>query len=494
MFANPYIILLAAFGMSWLLVLYKSGTQKLRHIPTVGYSSLLLSYISAIKFIIKGTQVIQERYEKARGMFKVPMLQTWLVIVSGEELLQEVKTAPDSLLSAVLGLDELLQFSYTVGSEMVTNPYHASVIRTHLTRNLANLIPGMRDEMLTVFSETIPEKEEWVNYNASGAFEKVLARLSNRVIVGFPLCRSEDFLENAVRFTNDLVGVSALVCFLPPFLRPFSRYAFRSIANRTNVALKLLEPVIAQCRKLEDHTNDLNELTFLKWLILEANGDEQENIRLTKRVLMTNFAAIHTTSSAFLQTLYYLAANPSYIKPLREEIDKVISQDGWSKNSLDKLIKIDSFIREVQRLHPLVGITSFRKVMEDYTFCDGTFIPQNTILAVASDCVQRDNDIYPNAHEFDGFRFSRVNDGTGNRKNDIVSLSNNFLSFGIGKHACPGRFFAAYQLKLLLSHVIVNYDVKFEDEGVRPEDVLLGFSRNPNPKAEIMFRKRVYTQ
>jgi hypothetical protein len=42
----------------------------------------------------------------------------------------------------------------------------------------------------------------------------------------------------------------------------------------------------------------------------------------------------------------------------------------------------------------------------------------------------------------------------------------------------------------MLAHVVLNYDVKLENEGVRPANTWFANSCVPNPKAEVMFRKR----
>jgi len=52
--------------------------------------------------------------------------------------------------------------------------------------------------------------------------------------------------------------------------------------------------------------------------------------------------------------LYRLLANPEYIEPLREEADAVIKEEGWTKAGIDKMYKIDSFLRETQRLDGLI--------------------------------------------------------------------------------------------------------------------------------------------
>lgn len=60
--------------------------------------------------------------------------------------------------------------------------------------------------------------------------------------------------------------------------------------------------------------------------------------------------------------LYDLAAHPEYVAPLREEIEQVIAEDGYEvdgsgmknlkKQSLPKLKKLDSFLKESQRFSP----------------------------------------------------------------------------------------------------------------------------------------------
>jgi Cytochrome P450 len=51
--------------------------------------------------------------------------------------------------------------------------------------------------------------------------------------------------------------------------------------------------------------------------------------------------------------LYRLLAHPEYIEPLREEVDAVIEEEGWTKAGIDKMYKIDSFIRETLRVDGL---------------------------------------------------------------------------------------------------------------------------------------------
>lgn len=42
----------------------------------------------------------------------------------------------------------------------------------------------------------------------------------------------------------------------------------------------------------------------------------------------------------------------------------------------------------------------------------------------------------------------------------------------------------------MLCHLLLNYDVKTEVDGVRPKDTLIATERIPSMTAKILFRKR----
>ncbi len=58
---------------------------------------------------------------------------------------------------------------------------------------------------------------------------------------------------------------------------------------------------------------------------------------------------------AVTHALFDLASNPEYLKPLREEVEEVTNREGWTKTALDQMCKVDSFLKESQRLRP-VGV------------------------------------------------------------------------------------------------------------------------------------------
>jgi cytochrome P450 len=131
-----------------------------------------------------------------------------------------------------------------------------------------------------------------------------------------------------------------------------------------------------------------------------------------------------------------------------------------------------------------------RVARQPFAFSDGTYIPQGTHLCVAGHSTHLDDTNYPDPTIFHPFRFANKADeqNKGLRKLDMVTTHANSVAFGHGRHACPGRFFAAEMLKLTLAHIIMNYDVKLE--GAHPKNTWILSTCIPSTTGEVMFRKR----
>ena len=94
------------------------------------------------------------------------------------------------------------------------------------------------------------------------------------------------------------------------------------------------------------------------------------------------------------------------------------------------------------------------------------------------------------AAAFDPWRWADIRDDDAEAlKHQMVATGSTLLHFGHGKHACPGRFFAANELKGMLAHLVLEYDVRFKDGESRPPSMEFGPILVP-PKAQLEFRKR----
>ncbi|KAJ7498063.1 cytochrome P450 [Mycena galericulata] len=462
---------------------------ELDFLPTIGPSGSISSYLGAFRYVFHAKEMFQEGYERyPASMFRVAIVDRWSVLVSGKQLVEEIANAREEDLSFHQSTNEFLQTRYTLGRGIERDPYHPTVIRTSLSRNVGNRFPDVRDEIVCSFSELLPlHDQEWFAVPAYDTMMQVICRTSNRFFVGLPLCRNPDYLALNIGVAMDVVVKAQLINFLPAFLRPTLGPFISSLNSNMRRASKHLTPLVAErLKKREDLGKDWpgkpNDL--ISWLMDSAEGGELSLNALVQRVIFVNFAAIRTSTDTFVHMLFDLAANPSYVQPLREEVEAIVNVEGWTKASMGKMYKLDSFLWESQRLHGIGTQSLGRKVVkpDGFTFSDGTTLPNGTYIHATTWSLHHDPELYPDPHVFDGFRFAKLREAeeVGAAKYLAVTTSLDYLAFGHGIHACPGRHFAAIELKAILAHIVLNYDLKLPNDEGRP----------PNPIPKVLFRKQ----
>jgi cytochrome P450 len=130
-----------------------------------------------------------------------------------------------------------------------------------------------------------------------------------------------------------------------------------------------------------------------------------------------------------------------------------------------------------------------RYAMDDLTLADGTQISKGTVLGIPI-FGMRDPKIYADPDTYDGYRFQKMRDQPGfESKCQLVSTSPWHLGFGHGIHACPGRFLAAVQVKIILCHIVAKYDFKLAG-GAHPKVQSVGIELISDSEARLAVRRR----
>lgn len=107
-----------------------------------------------------------------------------------------------------------------------------------------------------------------------------------------------------------------------------------------------------------------------------------------------------------------------------------------------------------------------RKVLRPITLSNGQHLPAGVTIEIPAVAVNSDPALFPDPMKFDGLRFYRLREEGPKEAaahQQFVSVGANNLAFGYGRHACPGRFFAANEIKMILTHVLLNYDMMLAD-------------------------------
>ncbi len=140
-------------------------------------------------------------------------------------------------------------------------------------------------------------------------------------------------------------------------------------------------------------------------------------------------------------------------------------------------------------------VTFERIIHKDFRFSDGFTIPAGTQVSVPAQAIAMDPDLFKDPKVFDGFRFSDLESTSGEIESKgrpqwaASNLTN--MAFGYGRHACPGRAFAGFEIKQIMVHLLKNYEFKFgEDVKSRPENIKIETQMIPNHTTQILLRRR----
>jgi cytochrome P450 len=324
------------------------------------------------------------------------------------------------------------------------------------------------------------DTENWKEICLFENMMNVIARVSNRVFVGLPLCRNEAYLKSMGAFAQDIMTTTIGLRFVPKILAPiFGRLLAipNNIHYRQSAALHLplIEERLANIARKDSDPNFAWEEPndYLTWHIRlaqsENNLEELDPQRISRRLLPINFAAIHTTVFTITNCLFDLispqAAYPQTPYPLdvirTESRANYLSSDStWTKASLAHLIHADSAVRESMRVSNFLTRGLLRKVIAKDGIENkqgGWKLPYGAYVGVDVHSVMHDPQIYQNADSFDAFRFARAReeeDGSDSgsasgaeqhdrkggsalesKKLSLSTTSGIFLPFGHGRHA-----------------------------------------------------------
>ncbi|KAF9047860.1 cytochrome P450 [Panaeolus papilionaceus] len=478
---------------------YHGESRRLSHIPTAGYSFPFLSFFSSLKFLLNGSRTMLHGRKKFGPIFKVPDLASWLVVAADRALMEDIRKAPDKVLSQTGFLGDILQGPSTFDSSTIFNAFHAPVIRGTFTKFIPLMFPEIFSEVKEAFREVIPQSEEWTSVHLKDTTTHIVGRITGRVFVGKLLCQNKEYINLNVKSSHEAVMASLFYRLVPSFLKPIFNYFVPDIPNLVHRNAELVVPIIRERRQaMAEKGTDYEgkPMDLLSFLIDVAKGDDANEEQLALHVLFINLGAIDVASMNYMHAIYHLASNQGYIDLLRAEVDGVIGRYGWTLEAVNMLVTVDSFLKECQRLHPPVHAGIFRRAVQDFTFSNGVTVPRGTIVCASIPETHFDENVYPNPHQFDPLRHLKLateesqNHPESKKRYDITAAGLEFLVFGYGRHACPGRFFTAVELKLMLAYVVTHYDVKLEKEGERPADLAFGITLLANPFASVLFRKR----
>jgi cytochrome P450 len=287
----------------------------------------------------------------------------------------------------------------------------------------------------------------------------------------------KEFIKGMAVFTRKIIRAGIALTLLPGWLGQYLLRSYFSVEHEMDLIMTRLVPELEKVRAGAEI-----EPTFatMALSVPKEDGTFRPVADVAYHFKDVALASIHTTSHFATLSLHELACRPELIQALREELKTL--QGDLTPESVATLTLMDSFLREVFRCNAdYLGLPHL--TMRDTLLSSGHIVPEGAMVVLALDQAHHDPAYIQSAdlNTFDPYRFTKENTSL---KSTTIGL--NHLSFGIGAHACPGRYFAVNEIKYMIAELITRYDVSTKT-GKRAKDfVLLGMTKFP-PNEPLIF-------
>ncbi|KAL1852804.1 hypothetical protein Daus18300_012048 [Diaporthe australafricana] len=384
-------------------------------------------------------------------------------------------------------------FSY-LGDAVMIPPNMINEIRNESSLDfiMSTSDPLSNEAGLVLSAKFGESKTEWRTINPSSDILPIVARLSTRIFMGEELCRNEEWLDASALYAKHAFHAVEILRRYPPALRRWAAPFIPEVkATRAVMAhcRAILAPVVAERAAAKTSAIARGEKPpayddSLEWFEKEWGSGYDA----AKEQIGLSMVAIHTTSDLLQEVMIRIAQHPELFQVLRNEIVEVLGKDGLKKTALYSLKIMDSVFKEAQRLKPISLLGMMRRATKDLTLSNGLAIPKGERVWV--DTIHMSSEAtWKNSAEFDPYRFVNLRGTDKEHIAHLVSTSAEHVGFGHGQHSCPGRFFAANELKIMLCHIILKYDWKLP-EGQNPNASHWGLSLVPNQELRILIKRR----
>ncbi|KAI7879269.1 cytochrome P450 [Lichtheimia hyalospora FSU 10163] len=307
---------------------------------------------------------------------------------------------------------------------------------------------GMLDEKLALKSGERRTLATW------DFLSEAISRISCLCFAGSRVGTNKDLVLAMASFTQNIIKAGMLLTILPDFIADVVVRRIFSVEQQLDLLMELIVP---ELEKIASGELPDDEATFISMVLKlpKADGSYRSPRDAAFYFKEIALASIHTTSHFTTFALHELACRPKLVTELRDMISKVGPER--TPENVSEIPLLDSFLREVLR-HDIDYMGLHHKALKDVVLSTGQVIPEGSLVVAALE----DAHVYPMdpppagmkpLSEFDPYRFLNMEDDKWSS-----TIGNDLISFGLGGHACPGRYFAVNEIKYVLAELIMRYN------------------------------------
>ncbi|KAJ5289891.1 uncharacterized protein N7443_010144, partial [Penicillium atrosanguineum] len=471
-------------------------------VPFATGSSLPSILYQQYQFVVDGPELIKKGYSRfSDSLFEIPRtFRFGQIILCKPELIEELKNTGSVIASPEPWIDQLLQISHVMpgyfpkgGGWPAIAKTTPGLIRGTVYKQLDQYEPSMNDAILSQL-RTLEFTDGECIVNCFDFAYSVVARSGSFAMVGSRLSQDEEYLKAVKDHILGMIVTTRVQFLIPDCLKRYiGGFVSQLISLGTRWNMHASRKILLKHfdARAAEYRNEMNSgdnmikanpeqvdkpVEIFRWLykssILRQRWTYSEVIG---EMLLLQFAFVYTTAYVHTQAhgtgkaqltykqglysaLAELAQRPQYIQPLREEVESVLAEWGTTVAGCDQMILLDSFLKECQRLRPPAAVSAHRVCISELKLSNGIVLKPGTHVGVPTGWIQRSSSSYEHPEAFDGFRFAK-RAGVGASNTRLVDLSPDYLVFGMGVHACPGRWMASALMKLVFAHILLHFDV-----------------------------------
>jgi cytochrome P450 len=428
--------------------------------------------------------------------------------------------------SRVLGMweafSEMFQLGHSLGHDKYMLDTWPHLLSRHvLTQELDDHLWDIYEELQVAMEANLGnDTENWKTCDALDTVRMIVNQTGSRFTVGLPLCRNRSYLRDVMSTIDSIVANAGATGFFPEWLRSS---VGRVICWPTHRKIANLEKYYdgefkERIRELEEDSPN-QKVDMLQKMLRHARKHRPEELatdQMTRRMCMSSLAFVYLASYTTTNILINLLASDKQhdtVAALREEAEAFVAKYPdpkklWTRANAADMVRADSVMRESLRLNTVPTRAVVRKVMVDGVVTDaGVALPRGSLVSFVSQPMHVDADRFSDPMSYDPFRFVRLRESAdqgpsksspdsseagGNWNQHSFLSTANLLVFGRGKNSCPGRFLMDFQLKMMLSHLVLNYDIKLPDDykGQKPPNTWVLEFIFPAKGAKFQVRRR----
>lgn len=251
--------------------------------------------------------------------------------------------------------------TYTGLSILTTSHLSFAAVQKRFTPKLPHMLPRLVDELNYALPHIIGPCKDWTPIDLNDVMTRVVSHLTAATWVGGDLARNEEWHKANAETTANIFTLAIALKVLPAFLQPLAAPVLpmkKKLDGGLERVHAFLVPLIEERKRLVERNEKEKEKEkpedMIQWMLDAAESEqERDTVNLATRYVYAVIGSLFTVSAALVDCVYDLVAYPEHIAPLREEVERVLKEDGgWQKGTPAKLELMDSFMKESQRVNP----------------------------------------------------------------------------------------------------------------------------------------------